>query len=253
MLRALPGGTDVIVTSAVGMDVNTSRADLLPGMLAASCAAGHCPRTGRRAAIWRLRAAIPPGARGAIANALPDRLALELTARLELRGLDWGATRAFTHPADNQGYVRLNLRGREREGIVEPDEAGALIDEIEAGLATFSDLGGGPAVASVQRVQELYPGARNDRLPDLSVRWSEQPATALEGVTSERFGEVRRQGSGSGRSGNHTPADAWALVVPGASRPLVPSRPGRLVDVAATIAAACGVEVPELAGQPLLG
>ena len=42
----------------------------------------------------------------------------ETGARLELRGLDWGSTRAFAHPAENQGYVRLNLAGRERDGIV---------------------------------------------------------------------------------------------------------------------------------------
>ena len=34
---------------------------------------------------------------------------------------------------------------------------------------------------------------------------------------SERFGTVLRPGVGSGRSGNHTEGDAWALVVPGAS------------------------------------
>ena len=47
---------------------------------------------GGAGAIWRLRAAIPPGARGAIAQALPDRAVLELTARLELRGIDWSQT-----------------------------------------------------------------------------------------------------------------------------------------------------------------
>ena len=127
VLAALPGDTDVIVASAVGMDVNSSRADLLPGMLAAVLAGGPLPSGGGAAgAIWRLRGAVPPRARGAIAGALPDRTALELTARLELRGVDWSTTKAFAHPADNQGYVRLNLRGRERDGIVEAAEADEL-------------------------------------------------------------------------------------------------------------------------------
>lgn len=305
VLEALPAGADVIVASPVGMDVNTSRADLLPEMLAAVLAEGRGPAARRRrpaagfaddrrrasrvpaagggaasvgdgtraddspgdgpgerdrggeasrgaGAIWRLRAAIPPGVRGAIASAIPDRLALELTARLELRGIDWRTTRAFAHPADNQGYVRLNLRGREREGIVAAGEAEALAEEIAAGLTTFRDPDGAPAVSSVVRAADLHPGERTDRLPDLVVRWADRPATALTHLTSERFGTVARRGGGSGRSGNHTPGDAWAVVAPGDSRPAEPSRPPRLVDVAATICAATGTDPTGLPGEPLL-
>lgn len=259
VLEALPAGADVIVASPVGMDVNTSRADLLPEMLAAVLASNGGPTAGRGSggrhgagAIWRLRAAIPPGVRGATASAIPDRLALELTARLELRGIDWRATRAFAHPADNQGYIRLNLRGREREGTVPPAEAEALAEEIAAGLATFRDPDGAPAVSSVVHAADLYPGERADRLPDLVVRWADRPATTLSHLTSERYETVGRRGSGSGRSGNHTPGDAWAVIAPGRSRLAEPSRPARLVDVAATICAATGADPTGLPGEPLL-
>jgi predicted AlkP superfamily phosphohydrolase/phosphomutase len=190
--------------------------------------------------------------RSAVANALPDRLALELTARLELRGIDWGATRAFAHPADNQGYVRLNLRDREREGIVDPSQTEGLLEEIAAGLASFEDAGGGPAVDSVVRTAGLYRGAHADRLPDLAVRWSERPATRLTELHSPQFGTVRRHGSGSGRSGNHTPGDAWAVVVPGASRHRDPDRAPRLVDVAATVCEVTGADASGLPGESLL-
>ena len=258
VLAALPGDCEVIVASAVGMDVNSSRADLLPQMLAAVLRGGPLPSgDGRAGSIWRLRAAIPPGARGAIAGALPDRLALDLTARLELRGIDWSQTVAFCHPADNQGYVRLNLRGRERDGIVEASEAAELLATIAAGLATFTDPDGTPAVARVDRVAEHHAGARSGQLPDLVVQWSERPATTLAGVRSPRFGDVLRRGSGSGRSGNHTPGDAWAVVAPGAHAPGDARRAGagrpRLTDVAATVAAVCGVDRDGLAGESLLG
>ncbi len=252
VLAALPEDADVIVVSPVGMDVNTSRADLLPEMLEAVLRGSARPAEGA-GSIWRLRAALPTGVRARVAEALPDRVALALTARLELRGLDWSATRAFAQPADNQGYVRLNLRGRERAGIVDPAEAGALMDEIAAGLSSFCDLDGAPAVKSVDRVFDAFgAGAHADRLPDLIVRWSDRPATMLEGVRSERFGEVRRRGSASGRSGNHTDGDAWALVAPGGSRQRAPSRPPRLVDVAATAAALAGDSTADMAGEPLL-
>lgn len=247
VLDALPAGADVMVVSPVGMDVNTSRADLLPEMLAAVLGRGS-PES-----VWRLRAAVPAGLRSRVAAALPDRLALALTARLETPGHDWGTTRAFVHPADNQGYVRLNLRGRERDGIVAPEDADALMEEIATGLATFRDLDGGPAVASVERVAEAFGGGRHsDRLPDLVVHFSDRPATVLEGVRSDRYGVVRRHGAASGRSGNHTAGDAWALVVPGPrSRARTPPRPARLVDVAATVAVLAG-RARDLPGEPLL-
>ena len=119
--------------------------------------------------------------RAKVARALPERVALDLTARLELRGVDWSRTRAFAHPAENQGYVRLNLRGRERDGIVAPEDADALLDEIARGLLTFVDLDGEPAVASVdaRRRPEFARGDRADLLPDLVVRWTDRPAVAL--------------------------------------------------------------------------
>jgi predicted AlkP superfamily phosphohydrolase/phosphomutase len=251
VVAMLPADCDVIVVSPVGMDVNTSRADLLPGMLAAVLEGGPREANGT-GSIWRLRAAVPASARGAIARALPDRVALGLTSRLELRGLDWATARAFAHPADNQGYVRFNLRGRERDGIVDPGDADALADEIASGLASFTDPDGTPAVASVVRVADEYRGDRADRLPDLVVRWSERSATRLTGVTSPRYGEVARSGSASGRSGNHTPDDGWAIVVPGGSRWREPGRSPRLVDIAATVCAATAADATGLPGAPLL-
>lgn len=253
IITALPDDTDLMVLSPVGMDVNTSRADLLPEMLAAILDPSDACRAASSSSIWRLRAALPSGLRARVARALPERAALDLTARLELRGLDWSTTRAFAHPAENQGYIRLNLRGRERDGIVAPEDAKELMEEIAAGLTTFCDLDGHPAVASVDRVADRFgSGTRADMLPDLIVRWTARETTRLQGVRSERYGTVLRHGVGSGRSGNHTEGDAWALVVPGRSRLVEPVRPPRLEDVAATAAALAGGDTDEMAGIPLL-
>ncbi len=256
VVDGLPDGADLMVISPVGMDVNTSRADLLPEMLRAildPADPGAAKASGLSRSIWRLRAALPTGLRAKVAGALPEKAALDLTARLELRGMDWSATRAFAHPAENQGYIRLNRQGRERDGIVPAHEVDALLDEIAEGLATFTDLDGTPAVTSVERVADRFgSGDRSALLPDLVVRWSDSPATRLTGVRSERHGTVHRHGVGSGRSGNHTEGDAWALVVPGDGRHADLSRPPRLEDVAATAVAMAGQPTDDLAGDPLL-
>jgi predicted AlkP superfamily phosphohydrolase/phosphomutase len=257
VLAALPEDGDLMVVSPVGMDVNTSRADLLPEMLQAILDPSPEARPDESAStpssIWRLRAALPSGLRAKVAGVLPEKVALDLTARLEMRGMDWSQVRAFAHPAENQGYVRLNLRGRERDGIVDPADADALLDELAAGIESFRELDGSTAVRSVEKVRDLFgTGDRAHQLPDLIVKWVDTPATRLDGLRSERFGTVRRHGVGSGRSGNHTEGDAWALVVPGSSSHATLDRAPRLEDVAATAAALAGHDTSDMAGDPLL-
>ena len=257
VLEALPDDCDVIACSVLGMDVNTSRADLLPGMLSAVLAGeqrrvvpfgrqaternhgtARTPTRGRSggcAARSRGRAARP------VAAAMPDRLALELTARLELRGVDWSATRAFAHPADNQGYIRLNRAGRERDGIVGESEATELIDADPRGPARLPRprrrAGGG---RGRRGRASAGTGDAAERLPDLVVRWRPTSSVDLDALHSPRFGTVRRQGAGSGRTGNHTDGDAWAILAPRTSRLRNLSRPARVTDIAATVAAISG-------------
>ncbi|HEX6204335.1 MAG TPA: alkaline phosphatase family protein [Solirubrobacterales bacterium] len=259
VLDALPDSCDVIVCSVLGMDRNTSRADLLPGMLTAVLGGergngGAPPETADSdsGAMWRLRAALSGRARASIAAAMPDRLALELTARLELRGVDWSTTRAFAHPADNQGYVCLNRAGRERDGIVGESEAAELTEQIREGLLDFRDPDGEPTVVAVDEVADRWQGEATDRLPDLVVRWRPTSSVALGAVHSPRFGSVQRQGYGSGRTGNHTDGDAWAILAPRSGRPRDLGRPARITDIPATVASLNGVPLDGLSGEPLI-
>ena len=95
-------------------------------------------------------------------------------------------------------------------------------------------------------------GGRVDRLPDLIVRWSDRPATRLEGVTSLRFGDVVRRGGASGRAGNHPDGGAWALVAPATGRHRELARAPRVSDVAATVAAVVADDADGMSGEPLL-
>src|ERR1043166_2931675 len=134
ILDVIPAMADIIVLSPSSMEPNTSRSHLLPGMLQAILAHNppyrHSTETNRIGSIWRVRAAVPTSVRTAMARLLPAPLTLELTARLDLRGINWRTTRSFMVPSGDCGYIRLNFVGREREGIVEFEDAETLLDEI---------------------------------------------------------------------------------------------------------------------------
>jgi predicted AlkP superfamily phosphohydrolase/phosphomutase len=245
----LPADAEVMVVSTVGMEPNTSRADLMPAMLDAVLS-GRAPEQSA-GGIWRIRSMLPAGLRGRVSRMLPTEAALRLTARLETPSVDWARTSAFAHPADNQGYVRLNLRGREAQGSVEPGEADELCERIATGLMGFRDPDGNPSVESVDRTAGLYSGERADLLPDLVVRWARRPANSVTHVTSPELGEITRIGVGSGRSGNHPVDDCWVHLAAGAAAHRQPSRPPRLTDVAATVMGLAGVD-SGLPGEPLL-
>jgi predicted AlkP superfamily phosphohydrolase/phosphomutase len=254
IVEALPDDADVIVFSSLGMGPQTSRSDLLPDMLQAVLRGG--PRTpsgdqGAGSSIWRIRAALPAGLRAAVARALPGDAIRALVARLYLRGVDWSDTPAFVLPGDHFGNIRLNIRGRERDGSLAPGEAGALLDVICDGLATFEDIGGGPSIESIARPRNPSSGPKWEMMPDLVVRWSDRPSVRLKGVRSPVFGEVARRAAGTGRSGNHAPG-AWLLLAP--ARATVVERSGvpRIVDLAATACSLLGGDPEGLAGSPLL-
>ena len=251
---ALPAGTDLIVVSPVGMRENNSRIDLLEAMVEA-VAHGRRTRAGR---VWRLRASVPGGVRERAADLLPERAALDLMLRMGTPSRDWARTRVICQPSDPNGYLRLNLKGREAAGTVAREEAAPLVETLREGLMSFEDCEGGPAVAGVHDLfSELKNGELGsdvDTLPDVLVEWVARPATHVSGVTSPAHGTIERAGGPggpTGRSGGHV-ADAWVVAVPGDGSRAADVTAPRLEDVAATACARLGVDADGLPGRALI-
>lgn len=79
--------------------------------------------------------------------------------------VDWSRTRAY---AVGLGTIYLNLRGRERDGIVDPSDAPALLDAIEKDLRATKD-GEQPVVRDVYRMDRIHSGPHQDLEGDLMV------------------------------------------------------------------------------------
>jgi predicted AlkP superfamily phosphohydrolase/phosphomutase len=249
----------VLVFSLHGMGSNTSRVDILPELLA-RVLDGGAPELAPagKSGLAYLRGRVPLAWRHALTRRLPIALQDRLMTFWRMSGRDWSRTAAFSLLADLHGYIRINRRGREAQGIVEPGAAfDALCARIAAGLASFVDAdSGAPVVAEVARTDQVLPGgARGDGLPDLIVRWSDRPAAAHRLVTSPTLGAVAWPTPGrnpDGRSGNHRPEGF--LIAAGSGLPEGTELPAAsILDLAPSIRTLLGLAAdPSMQGRSLI-
>jgi predicted AlkP superfamily phosphohydrolase/phosphomutase len=173
---------------------------------------------------------------------------------LSFADVDWERTTAYA--VGNGGQVFVNLRGREPHGIVEPGQAyERVVQEIVDRLHTLVDPMGplpgedGAAIAvDVYRRDELYHGAQVGRLPDvvfLPRDLRRMPFGEYE------FGSKALVGPSWSISGTHRMNGVVALWGPGV-KPGTRLDGAQIVDLAPTILALLGVEIPpEMDGRVL--
>jgi predicted AlkP superfamily phosphohydrolase/phosphomutase len=118
-----------------------------------------------------------------------------------LEPCDWSRTRAFSLAWDEHGFGRINLKGRERLGIVEPRDYQALCDELEGLAQDLVAYDGRRLVQGVARpaFRDLDP--RHLMLPDLIVRWND---VAMEGSLRTNDPEIQSREVAI-RTGSHSP------------------------------------------------
>ena len=114
--------------------------------------------------------------------------------------------RAFAVPSHNMtGAIRINLKGREPVGIVEPGtEYETLCQELTDGLLALENADTGrSAVRWVARAGELYQGPRLSELPDLFVEWDHSaPITTLRSPQIGTVSSVSREDRTRDHRGN---------------------------------------------------
>jgi predicted AlkP superfamily phosphohydrolase/phosphomutase len=79
---------------------------------------------------------------------------------------DWSKTRAYSFGVG--GHIYLNLRGREKDGIVDPQDRDTLLREISEKLMRVVDPQTGlPVLHRIYRSEEWYAGPEAKNAPDL--------------------------------------------------------------------------------------
>ncbi len=258
LLDACDDDVTVVILSGDGVAPNHCAWPLLPAVLAR---AGFAPRAGQashtegggsRTPLQRGRDLVPPRLRSAISSRLPWRFRDRLVARLQTGNTDWGRSTAFCLPTDLEGCIRINVKGREPEGIVEPgaqfSDVCAELDEVLGAL--MNPATGKPAVRQVWRIDECFPGERRHHLPDLTVTWNGE--ADIRELYADRVGLVTAPPVDP-RTGTHHPVSFLAARGPRV-RPGPIAAGAHIADVAPTILARFGITPPPgMDGRPLAG
>ncbi len=217
VIGAVARDATIVVFSLHGMGPNISQEHFVPlvmdrlnaGLLATPRGGGGPARGGL---VRWLRDRVPAGVQNAIARAVPVAARDEVMNRQITGGRDWARTPGLALLADLNGYLRWNLRGRERDGLLDAD-GDALRRYAERTAECFRGLraadGGTPLVADVVLARDAFAGPRVGILPDAVVTWSQMPPVAR--VQSEHVGAIAAA-LATGRGGNHRPVGFCAIL-----------------------------------------
>jgi predicted AlkP superfamily phosphohydrolase/phosphomutase len=120
---------------------------------------------------------LPQRWRTALSNRVPTAMQERLLSDNLRTTTDWSRTKVFSLPTNYYGFLRVNLRGREPDGIVEPGrDYEALLDQLEADLGALVDpVTNEPAVQSMTRARGVLCDGPPTELPDLFVDWQPVP------------------------------------------------------------------------------
>ncbi len=169
--------------------------------------------------------------------------------RLLFKNVDWSRTRVY---ALGLGNLYVNVKGRERDGIVEPgEEYDALVAEIKERLPLLEDPETGERpVHAVYHRDDIYRDYDPDLVPDMRVTnppgyrvsWQTSLGGAPEKIVQDNL---------RAWSGDHCSMDPE--FVPGMFYCNFPIRESAdILDMGPTVLSLLGVDVPEvMEGKPL--
>jgi predicted AlkP superfamily phosphohydrolase/phosphomutase len=159
-----------------------------------------------------LRQTVPPSIQLGIRRLVGQKVQDWLIDREWRGGKDWASTPAFPVPGGGDiGFIRLNIKGRERDGFLPPseEERAGYVDFLCANLRALrvKDTGE-PLVGEIVFTKDEFPGERSYLLPDLILRW--KPERPAKEIWSEQLGSIKAELK-TGRGGIHT-GDGFAIL-----------------------------------------
>ena len=134
---------------------------------------------------------------------IPKELWHNMKCYIMNMGNDWKYSRAFCFPSDFNGAIRINLKGREPNGLINPGEYEAVCESLAEDLKELiNEETGNKAIREILFVHKMHKGEYLDQLPDLVLKWSGNEP--IRKVYSPKIGRVSGENLHE-RSGAHRP------------------------------------------------
>lgn len=222
----------VVLFALHGMGPNQSQSHLSSAMLAAALGQTQgAPVTEGHGLVRMLRRSVPASVQFGIANSVPTSVRDFVLAREIAGGRQWKSTPAISLDGDLSGYWRVNLRGREAQGIVDDPEP--LLQRIAEEFRRFTTRDGRPLVDNVHFPAQDWAGERAHMLPDLVAEWS--PDLRSVDTALYRDGVSVHAPPGTGRTGNHRFRGFCTGRLPDGSRLQAPAHIKEIGQLATTL------------------
>lgn len=260
IFESVDDATTVFLVSGDGMGPNYSGSHILPDLLTRmklfngnhsnSSGSDDWSHTPKPDLLSTLRNMVPERLRIAITKTLlPRSIQEKLSLRWKTACIAWNWTRAFLIENSNEGYVRINLKGREPQGIVEAGkEYRDLCDEIYQTFKTMTNPANGALAArTVYKTDDIYDGPCRSHMPDIIIHWNDDAKIATELLTA-KYGMAHSNEPAFAvapyYTGNHRPNAFMISIGPG----IFPGEicEGRsILDLAPTILNQFGIDPPD--------
>lgn len=224
LLAMLPAEANVCVLSSLGME---------PHFPYGEVTATACRELGYQIApdarkqkqnlSWKpidiARRVLPESIRVAASRRLSRDAREKLFAENWQRSIDWSRSRAFCIPSFFTGFIRVNLQGREPQGIVSREEYSALLDAIARDFMELRDaVTNEKIVRRVWRASEVFgeepPFDEVSALPDLLIDYAPSLAPR-ERISHPRVAQEIKIAAGQWRrDSDHSQQGFWAFAGP---------------------------------------
>jgi predicted AlkP superfamily phosphohydrolase/phosphomutase len=142
----------------------------------------------------------PDGLKKVYYKLAPTAATHKLARPTMLPAYNWKTTRAFSLPTDQYGWIRVNLSGREAQGIVSPDQYDETCEQLEAMLLGLTTESGASLVRDIVRTAASAKCALGNPLPDLVVHWED---AAFASPLRIKDSKVRAEPVGKKSTGQH--------------------------------------------------
>jgi len=201
--------TTVMLFSLHGMGANNSKNYFLPdimdrvndGFAAREPDVFGSARPKQRGMIRSLMGVVPASLQNLVASRVPAAVKDAVVDRSYTAGHDWNYTPAIGLRSDWSGYIRFNLRGRERDGMLDDDTRRRYENWIRLCFMSLRDAATDePIVDEIHFTNNETSGARSSILPDAIVTWT--PIAPPSRIVSPLIGTIDGQLT-DGRRGNH--------------------------------------------------